>query len=400
MVKESKRKPTDKVYEKISDINTENSNDIPRNIMKLKKRKKYSIKKIPTEDTFDEELQTNGDIIVIENQLLGNADDVIEELQTNDNNIIGNLSLDTVDNIIDERQTNNENIIGDLLLNMPLTIQKKKSCSLVSCFLLTICISCVLLGCVIIVSYAILGTPNPLKFFQSFRGSPNIKAQWDTVNNAKLELVVQNALDDSWTPYLEEYVKKWDNGEPDSLSLTISRVSVDKTCKPAYGRLKICNGNYGKTSWEGLNLSLVQDGFIRWSTSRMNDYFLGSGSEASKKYTMCHELGHGFGLAHSDEDYYNLNRGDCMDYTRQPEGNLSTGRSNHEVLKKVYGSNSLKKPPPQNTGKVGIPQHIIDKYFEVEEEVQYSEGEDFGDWIEDIGEGYQIVINKLEVARE
>jgi len=305
---------------------------------------------------------------------------------------------DTVDDVIEELQTNDDDIIGTCSLGIPVspTTQKKKSCSLTSCLLMTICIMCVLLGCTIGVSFAILGTPNPLRFFQNSNQGLNIKDQWET-NNGKLELVVENALDDHWTPYLNEYVTKWDNGKPDSLSLTISRVMVDKACKPSFGKLKVCNGDYGKTTWEGLNLSLVQEGFIRWSTSRMNDYFLSSGSEATKLYTMCHELGHGFGLSHSDEDYYNRNRGDCMDYTHQPEGNLSTGRSNHQTLKRVYGYNSSKKHSQNPTA--GIPQHIIDKYFDIEEQVQHSEEGDVGHWIEDLGEGYHIAINKLLVVQ-
>mmetsp|Transcript_7780 Transcript_7780/g.8916 ORF Transcript_7780/g.8916 Transcript_7780/m.8916 type:complete len:335 (-) Transcript_7780:157-1161(-) len=300
------------------------------------------------------------------------------------------------DESIEELRTDDRDIIANLSLDIPHTKQEKKPFSLVSCLLMTICIICVLLVCVIGVSYYILGTPNPLKLFQNSENFLNIENQWASYGE-KLELTIENALDDNWTPYLEEYVTKWDNGKPESLTLTISRVKVDNACKPSFGKLKVCNGDYGKTTWEGLNLSLVKGGYIRWSTSRMNDYFLSSGSEAAKKFTMCHELGHGFGLAHSDEDYTNRNRGDCMDYTHKPEGNLSTGRSNHITLKKVYGSSKKQSQNPTSASDSTkeIPEHIIDKYFGIEEQVKYSGESDEGSWIEDLGEGYHIVINKL-----
>ena len=53
---------------------------------------------------------------------------------------------------------------------------------------------------------------------------------------------------------------------------------------------------------------------------------------------MCHELGHAFGLPHTDENYYNRNRGDCLDYTTRFGSNLSPGKYNFELLAELYGS--------------------------------------------------------------
>jgi len=310
-------------------------------------------------------------------------------------------TLETLDDIIDVISTgDNVNENDDISYDGPLDaeptiLKKKKSCSIASCIFLTICITSILIGCSIGAAFAFLGTPNPLKFldFSDHEGA-NVKDQWET-KGAGLELVIENALDDYWTPYLEEYVNEWDNGNPDSLSLTISRVKVDSVCEPSNGKLKVCNGDYGETSWEGLNLSLVQEGFIRWSTSRVNDFFLLSESEATRSYTMCHELGHGFGLSHSDEEYYNMNRGDCMDYTHRPLGNLKPGGVNHEALEEVYGSIPYSRRRLRRKLEEDIPRHIIERYFEIEERVQNSYEDDGGEWVEELGEGYHMNIAKL-----
>jgi hypothetical protein len=47
----------------------------------------------------------------------------------------------------------------------------------------------------------------------------------------------------------------------------------------------------------------------------MNEFYLLTESDDQKLYTMCHEMGHGFGLPHWDEDFFNKDMGTCMDYT-------------------------------------------------------------------------------------
>lgn len=114
----------------------------------------------------------------------------------------------------------------------------------------------------------------------------NETVQWESKGNNGLDLVVENALDDRWEPYFDEYIALWGNGEPDSLSLTTQRVSADSSCSPSFGRLKVCNDNYGLTDWKGMNLNLVKDGYIVFGVSKMNDFFLAQASDVEKKYTM------------------------------------------------------------------------------------------------------------------
>lgn len=52
----------------------------------------------------------------------------------------------------------------------------------------------------------------------------------------------------------------------------------------------------------------------------------------------CHENGHGFGLPHTDEDHFNRDRGDCMDYTTRTRNNLLPGDFNLDLLESLYGT--------------------------------------------------------------
>ena len=49
-------------------------------------------------------------------------------------------------------------------------------------------------------------------------------------------------------------------------------------------------------------------------------------------------IGHGFGLPHSDETFWNRDLGNCLDYTTRYEGNKSPDRSLYEFLEQLYGT--------------------------------------------------------------
>ena len=52
----------------------------------------------------------------------------------------------------------------------------------------------------------------------------------------------------------------------------------------------------------------------------------------------CHEIGHGFGLPHTDENFNNPDLGNCMDYTSRPQNNLHPDASNFARLRSMYGT--------------------------------------------------------------
>ena len=133
------------------------------------------------------------------------------------------------------------------------------------------------------------GSANPFDIFKPVT-LPDVDdtTRWETGGFNGLNLVLENALEDKWTPYFTEYVSQWDHGSPDALTLSTTRVSVDSSCQPSFGVLKVCNGNYGNTDWNGINLSVFQqsNGYIIHSVSKMNDYFLDGMSDNDKSYTM------------------------------------------------------------------------------------------------------------------
>jgi len=98
-------------------------------------------------------------------------------------------------------------------------------------------------------------------------------------------------------------------------------------------------GNYGSTGWLGIN-EIVKSGpkgIIHSSVAKMNDYYLLYGGYDERLYTMCHELGHGYGLPHTDENFDNKDLGNCLDYTNNPSNNLRPGIANCQRLLDMYG---------------------------------------------------------------
>jgi hypothetical protein len=162
-----------------------------------------------------------------------------------------------------------------------------------------------------------------------------------------LELYVLNALDDTWQNEFDTSLREWDNGSPDTLTLTTRRVDYEFECQAETGIMKVCNGDYGATEWRGLNVVLLnfQNRNIYASEAKLNEYYLKEASAAQRQYTMCHELGHGFGLPHWDENFDNRNMGNCMDYTSKPRTNKQPDSSNFEFLKALYGEVGSTLPP-------------------------------------------------------
>eukprot|EP00538_Stauroneis_constricta_P006504 CAMPEP_0119570514 /NCGR_PEP_ID=MMETSP1352-20130426/43646_1 /TAXON_ID=265584 /ORGANISM="Stauroneis constricta, Strain CCMP1120" /LENGTH=739 /DNA_ID=CAMNT_0007620183 /DNA_START=998 /DNA_END=3217 /DNA_ORIENTATION=+ len=154
-----------------------------------------------------------------------------------------------------------------------------------------------------------------------------------------LSMEVVSALDEDWQGIFEVALREWDNGSPDSLTLTSSRIAYEYECEGEDGIIKVCNGNYGATKWRGLNEVLLdrRRNLILQSSAKLNEYYLSRATRDQKQYTMCHEIGHGFGLPHWDEDFDNRDLGNCMDYTSRPQDNKTPDESNFIFLVGLYG---------------------------------------------------------------
>eukprot|EP00980_Cylindrotheca_fusiformis_P013443 scaffold3437_cov113-Cylindrotheca_fusiformis.AAC.10 len=186
--------------------------------------------------------------------------------------------------------------------------------------------------------------------------SDNTTYYWPTGGRGVLTLEIVSLLDPGWQGEFEAAVRAWDNGDPDVVTLTTSRRSANDPCTMSQGIMKVCNQDYGSTGWLGINEIVIggTDGkTIRSSLAKMNDHYLGSAKGAERAYTMCHELGHGFGLPHTDESFTNRDLGNCMDYTNTPENNLLPGRVNFLRLQEMYGSpNAMPRNADAGTSNV------------------------------------------------
>lgn len=131
--------------------------------------------------------------------------------------------------------------------------------------------------------------------------SDNSTNSWPTSGTGGLDLEILNALDDTWQSEFNLAIDDWENGNPDALTLTVSQGEVDYTCSKVDGLQKVCSGNFGDTGWLGINviMKLTSNGEIQSSVAKMNEYYLRNAENAKRQYTMCHEIGHGFGLPHT-----------------------------------------------------------------------------------------------------
>ena len=110
-------------------------------------------------------------------------------------------------------------------------------------------------------------------------------------DNGGLHLTLQNALDDTWQTEFEQAVADWK--ESDALQLTTERVAVDYNCGMVDGVMVVCNANFGATGWVGINENSIMRGVIVSSVAKMNEYYLRNAEFDHRRFTMCHEIGHG-----------------------------------------------------------------------------------------------------------
>jgi len=180
--------------------------------------------------------------------------------------------------------------------------------------------------------------------------TPEEAFKWSNDNNGRLEIELVFAADERWYGHFEEAIRDWESGgggggddddgsDKNSIVLALSKrnETVDRACDPWTGKIKVCNDDYGETGWRGLNSVVLSFGSIVASSAKMNEYYLAGAGYEERQYTMCHEIGHGFGLPHTDEAFWNRPRGNCMDYSHNFGANMRPGAENFEFLAAMYG---------------------------------------------------------------
>jgi hypothetical protein len=140
--------------------------------------------------------------------------------------------------------------------------------------------------------------------------------------------------------------------------------SSNSNCDPVSGRIEVCNGQYGENGWLGLTQVWVTPGtpHISQATIRLNDTYFAMESFTTtgwKNETLCHEIGHTYGLDHQDTNFDNSNLGTCLDFTTDPDGTIYGQLSNehpnqldYDTIQYVY--NHKHSRPRNSTVAVSV----------------------------------------------
>jgi hypothetical protein len=149
------------------------------------------------------------------------------------------------------------------------------------------------------------------------------------------KLNVGDNLSGNWDQLLRRTLADWNKNDIVTLDKVGGRTNP-RYCRPVLGRVEVCNSEYGtQKGWLGLTqLHFDRSGHIEAATVQMNDSFLNSGSQyntdAARRHTLCHELGHTIGLDH-------VNSRSCMNNSQHAVFNyLKPIRSDFRVLKRIY----------------------------------------------------------------
>ena len=175
-----------------------------------------------------------------------------------------------------------------------------------------------------------------------YSGGSNHTLIWDLGKATEngLTLTLKNNLDETWQLEYQQAVANWMDSDPGIVRLESVRVEdyLKDKCKAEDGLMMVCNYNDGDNGMLGFNnLVFDQNDIIYSSVAVMNEYYLANADWDERLYTMCHEVGHGLGLDHTDENPYNKDLGNCMDYTDNPSANILPGDVNFARLRSIYG---------------------------------------------------------------
>jgi hypothetical protein len=147
---------------------------------------------------------------------------------------------------------------------------------------------------------------------------------------------VGDNVSNNWDQLLRRTLADWNKNDTVTLDQVGGRTHP-QDCRPVTGRVEVCSWQYGtQKGWLGLTqLFFDRGGHIEAATVQMNDSFLyarGSeyNSDAARRHTLCHELGHTIGLDHVDTR-------SCMNNSQHAVFNYLTPiRRDFRELERIY----------------------------------------------------------------
>ena len=255
--------------------------------------------------------------------------------------------------------------------------------------------------------------------------SPALAAhQWGTYHWSKgtgeLGVAVGDNVTPAWDSYLEVAVGTKADGSDGGSALSwndstviqsplVTGGTTARRCKAAAGRIEVCNLKYGQNGWLGLAGISISGGHITSGYTKLNDTYFETttyNTPAWRRLVMCQEIGHDYGLGHTDEAFDNPNNGTCMDYTSDPDGTIAGQVSNeypnqhdYDVLNSssMYGSGH----PHISSTNFGVRE--FGKAPPAASDAAIEGGESPSDWgraIDYDGEGRPHIFEKSENGRK
>jgi len=161
---------------------------------------------------------------------------------------------------------------------------------------------------------------------------------WQRPNGAEVTAPVGDNVGPQWDKYLVGAVANW-NKSTVIQSPVVAGTTLPAKCQLKAGTIQVCNAVYGVTGWLGLTSVQVSNGHISAMSSKLNDSYYNTptyNTAGWRQYVVCHELGHAYGLAHQDEDFYNPNIGSCLDLPLNVKGNEGPNAHDYEMLAALY----------------------------------------------------------------
>jgi hypothetical protein len=119
----------------------------------------------------------------------------------------------------------------------------------------------------------------------------------------------------------------------------VAGLTTGRKCRPASGRVEVCDAAYGNNGWLGLASIWASGDHITQGTVKLNDTYYGSSSSYNtpiwRAAVTCQEVGHTFGLDHQDTSGANFHT--CMDYATTPDSwNTHPNRYDYSTLVTDY----------------------------------------------------------------
>ena len=166
-------------------------------------------------------------------------------------------------------------------------------------------------------------------------------------------------VSNQWDGFLKFATKKWNRS-----TVVRAKIAKGKTnpaqCAKRDGTVQVCNSTYGTgVGWLGLTTLYFNGDKIYAATIKINDSFFRQGSyndPVAKRHTMCHEMGHAFGLGH-------VNTRSCMNDSAQAVfHNAKPINKDFKTLKRIYSKKNQKKSrvttAAEPSGVLEMPQTV------------------------------------------